>query len=267
MAACAAAGTHYADLTGEVLFVRRTVARFHDLAVSTGARIVHSCGFDSVPSDLGVLLAHEQAQADGQGPLEDTTLAVTDLRGGVSGGTVDSMRLQLEAARHDPALRRVLADPYALSPDRAAEPDLGRQPDVAGVSHDGARGEWLAPFVMASYNTRIVRRSNALTGWSYGRRFRYREVMAFQGAFTGPLSAFAVTGGLAALMAGPAVRPDAGAAGPGAARPRRGAGREDPGRGPVPGRGAGHDGHRRVVHRGGGRVRRPGLRGDRGDAG
>ncbi len=202
VAACAAAGTHYADLTGEVLFVRRTVARFHDLAVSTGARIVHSCGFDSVPSDLGVLLAHEQAQADGQGPLEDTTLAVTDLRGGVSGGTVDSMRLQLEAARHDPALRRVLADPYALSPDRAAEPDLGRQPDVAGVSHDGARGEWLAPFVMASYNTRIVRRSNALTGWSYGRRFRYREVMAFQGAFTGPLSAFAVTGGLAALMAG-----------------------------------------------------------------
>ena len=131
--------------------------------------------------------AHEQAQADGQGPLEDTTLVVTDLRGGVSGGTVDSMRLQLEAARHDPALRRVLADPYALSPDRAAEPDLGRQPDVAGVSHDGARGEWLAPFVMASYNTRIVRRSNALTGWAYGRRFRYREVMAFQGAVTGPL--------------------------------------------------------------------------------
>ena len=67
VAACAAAGTHYADLTGEVLFVRRSIARFHDLAVSTGARIVHSCGFDSVPSDLGVLLAHEQAQADGAG--------------------------------------------------------------------------------------------------------------------------------------------------------------------------------------------------------
>src|SRR4029079_15742082 len=96
------------------------------------------------------LLAHEQAQADGQGPLEHTTVAVTDLRGGVSGGTVDSMRLRLEAARHAPALRRVLADPYALSPDRAAEPDLGRQPDVAGVSHDGARGEWLPPAALGA---------------------------------------------------------------------------------------------------------------------
>jgi short subunit dehydrogenase-like uncharacterized protein len=207
VAACAAAGTHYADLTGEVLFVRRTVARFHDLAVSTGARIVHSCGFDSVPSDLGVLLAHEQAQADGQGPLEHTTLAVTDLRGGVSGGTVDSMRLQLEAARHDPALRRVLTDPYALSPDRSAEPDLGRQPDVAGVSHDGARGEWLAPFVMASYNTRIVRRSNALLGHAYGPAFRYREVMSVGTSPLAPVLAGGVTAGLGALVVGMSLPP------------------------------------------------------------
>jgi short subunit dehydrogenase-like uncharacterized protein len=98
-------------------------------------------------------------------------------------------------------LRRVLADPYALSPDRAAEPDLGRQPDVAGVSHDGARGEWLAPFVMASYNTRIVRRSNALTGWAYGRSFRYREVMAFGTSPVGAAMAAGVTGGLAATVA------------------------------------------------------------------
>jgi short subunit dehydrogenase-like uncharacterized protein len=202
VAACAAAGTHYADLTGEVLFVRRSIERFHDLAVSTGARIVHSCGFDSVPSDLGVLLAHEQARADGEGPLGDTTLVVTDLRGGVSGGTVESMRLQLEAGRRDASTRRVLADPYALSPERAAEPDLGPQRDVVGVSRDAGRGEWVAPFVMASYNTRVVRRSNALTDWAYGRRFRYREVMAFQGAVTGPLAAFAVTGGLAAVLLG-----------------------------------------------------------------
>jgi short subunit dehydrogenase-like uncharacterized protein len=202
VAACAAAGTHYADLTGEVLFVRRSIDRFHDLARSTGARIVHSCGFDSVPSDLGVLLAHEQAQADGEGPLAETTLVVTDLRGGISGGTVASMRLQLEAARRDAAARRVLADPYALSPDRAAEPDLGPQRDAVGVSRDGDRGEWVAPFVMASYNTRVVRRSNALADWAYGRQFRYREVMAFQGAVTGPMAAFAVAGGLAAGMLG-----------------------------------------------------------------
>ena len=116
MAACAAAGTHYADLTGEVLFVRRSIARFHDLACSTGAKVVHSCGFDSVPSDLGVLLAHEQAQADGEGPLGDTTLVVTDLRGGVSGGTVESMRLQLEAARRDAATRRSPGRPLLAQP-------------------------------------------------------------------------------------------------------------------------------------------------------
>src|SRR3954462_3272517 len=93
VAACADAGTHYADLTGEILFMRRTIDEFDEPARRSGARIVHNAGFDSIPSDLGVLLLAEQAAADGAGDLEATTLVVTALRGGISGGTADSMRV------------------------------------------------------------------------------------------------------------------------------------------------------------------------------
>src|SRR6478735_7257506 len=120
--ACAEAGTDYADLTGEVLFVRECMAVAHDQASATGARIVHSCGFDSVPSDLAVLLLADRSRADGAGELTGVDLLVRQARGGFSGGTIDSLRNQLRETRESPALRRVAADAYALSPDRAAEP-------------------------------------------------------------------------------------------------------------------------------------------------
>ena len=88
--ACASAGTHYADLSGEVLFIRESIDRFHQVAVGTGSRIVHCCGFDSIPSDLGVLLLLRAARADDAGDLKDTTLVVTALKGGISGGTLAS---------------------------------------------------------------------------------------------------------------------------------------------------------------------------------
>lgn len=175
--ACVRHGTDYADLTGEVLFVRDCIDRYQQLAVASGARIVHACGFDSIPSDLGVMLVHERAVADGAGPLAATTL-VARMKGGVSGGTLDSLRAQAEAVSADGSRRAILVDPYALSPDRGAEPDLGPQGDGLFPSYDRRVG-WTAPFVMAPYNTRIVRRSNALLGWAYGREFRYREVMGF----------------------------------------------------------------------------------------
>src|SRR5699024_870369 len=94
--ACAAAGTHYADLAGEVLFIRDSAHELHDLARESGARIVHACGFDSVPSDLGVLLTAERARAEGAGELAQATLTVRELAGGISGGTIDSMRGQVD---------------------------------------------------------------------------------------------------------------------------------------------------------------------------
>jgi short subunit dehydrogenase-like uncharacterized protein len=200
--ACANAGTSYADLTGEVLFVRDSAAAAHASAQLSGARIVHAAGFDSMPSDLGVLLLHERVAAEAEGELGDTVLVVVSLRGGVSGGTVDSMRQQVDAVRADPSLRTVLADPYALSPDPAAEPDAGRVRDDALPTHDRLLDQWVAPFVMAPFNTRIVRRSNALLGFAYGRGLRYREVMSVGRSPVAPALAVAVSAGLGGLAAG-----------------------------------------------------------------
>ena len=208
--ACAAAGTDYVDLTGEVLFARASADENHELARSTGARIVHSCGFDSIPSDLGVHVLHALAGADGAGELTDTTMVVTRLKGGFSGGTIDSIRHQLDLVRKDRDLRRVAASPYSLSPDRAAEPDLGRQEDLVtlpGRAVDPALRGTLAPFLMASYNTRVVRRSNALRDWAYGRRFRYREVMSVGASRLSPLLAAATKAGLGAMVLGLSLPP------------------------------------------------------------
>ncbi|HWM97601.1 MAG TPA: saccharopine dehydrogenase NADP-binding domain-containing protein [Streptosporangiaceae bacterium] len=205
--ACAAAGTDYADLTGEVLFIRDSIDRCHDVAVAAGARIVHCCGFDSVPSDLGVLLLHHAARADDAGDLQETTLVVVALRGGVSGGTLASMMGQQEETRASAERRRVAGDPYALSPDRAAEPDLGDERDLGWVKHDGELRIWTGPFAMAGINTRVVRRSNALQDWAYGRRFRYREVTGFGTGPAAPLLAATASGALKALDTGLAFAP------------------------------------------------------------
>jgi short subunit dehydrogenase-like uncharacterized protein len=199
--ACAAAGTDYCDLAGEVLFMREVIDRYETVAARSGARIVHTCGFDSIPSDLGAFLLAEAARADGAGELTDTTLVVRSMRGGPSGGTLATMKSQLDDMRSDKSLARIVVDPYALSPDRAAEPDLGRERDLAGVERDDELG-WLGPFVMASINTRVVRRSNALQGWAYGRSFRYREVMGFGDGLDAPVKAAAVAAGVAGLGAG-----------------------------------------------------------------
>jgi len=207
---CASAGTHYVDLTGEVLFHRESIDANHELAVSTGAKIVHSCGFDSIPSDLGVHVLHEKVAADGAGELTDTTLVVTALRGGVSGGTIDSLRNQIDVSKDDARLRKLAASPYSLSPDRDREPELGRQSDVSvvdGKKIDPSLKGWKAPFVMASYNTRVVRRSNALREWAYGKKFKYSEVMSVGSSVVSPVIAGGVAVGLGALVAGLALPP------------------------------------------------------------
>jgi short subunit dehydrogenase-like uncharacterized protein len=200
--ACAAAGTYYADLTGEVLFMRWAIDAAQGAAQTTGARIVHTCGFDSIPSDIGTLLLHEAAQAGGHGELGETSFVVKAMRGGASGGTIDSLRTAVDTVKKDPPSRRVLADPYALSPDRAAEPDLGSERDSLKPLRDDRLGGWLAPFVMGSVNTRVVRRSNALQDHAYGRRFRYRELMLTGRGPLGGAKAAGVAGGIAGVFAG-----------------------------------------------------------------
>jgi short subunit dehydrogenase-like uncharacterized protein len=185
--ACARTGTHYLDLTGEVVFHRQVIDDLHEEAAASGAKVVPSCGYDSIPSDLAVLLLADQVRADEAGTLGETTLVAT-LQGGVSGGTIDSLRAQVETVKAHPELRSLVEDPSALSPDREAEPRLQERPDRAGVGK-ADDGSWTGPFVMAQYNTRVVRRSNALLGHAYGRELRYQEQMGFGRALLGPVLA------------------------------------------------------------------------------
>ena len=213
------------DLTGEVLFVRECMER-HDRAAEAGVRIVNSCGFDSIPSDLGTLLLAEAVRADGAGELGETTLVVKAMKGGLSGGTLASLKGQVDDMKASGAARKVVGDPYSLSPDRAGDPDGRGEGDLRGVARDEALGQWIAPFVMAPYNTRIVRRSNALQDWAYGRGFRYREVTGLGNGRLAPVVGAGLAGGIVALAGGLAAQALADAARPRAARPRRGAERE-----------------------------------------
>jgi short subunit dehydrogenase-like uncharacterized protein len=205
VAACAAAGTDYADLTGESLFIRECIDLYHKQAIDTGARIVHSCGFDSVPSDLTVFALHRRAEQDKSGQLADTNLVVRTFAGGVSGGTVASLLELMRAASSDPDARRVMNDPYTLTPDRAAEPELGGQPDLrwrrGGDIAPELKGYWVGPFVMAAANTRIVRRSNALLDYAYGRRFEYAEQMSMGRSVAAPVVAAVSAGANNVTMA------------------------------------------------------------------
>jgi len=204
VAACAAAGTDYADLTGEPLFVRKAIDLHHKQAVDTGARIVHACGFDSIPSDLTVFALHRQAERDRQGQLGDTDFVVRRLAGGVSGGTLASMTELVREVAEDPDARRLLNDPYTLSPDRGAEPELGGQPDArwrrGGDIAPELDGYWVGAFAMAIPNARIVRRSNALLDYAYGRRFAYAEQMSLGRSLLAPAAAALTTGGNVAMV-------------------------------------------------------------------
>jgi short subunit dehydrogenase-like uncharacterized protein len=198
VAACAAAGTDYADLTGEVMFVRNSIDQYHKQAADTGARIVHSCGFDSIPSDLSVYALYRRAAEDGTGELTDTNLVVRSFVGGVSGGTVATGIEMMRTASSDPEARRLASDPYTLTTDRDAEPELGPQPDYpwrrGREIAPELNGIWTGAFVMGPYNTRIVRRSNALQDWVYGRRFRYAEQLSLGSSFVAPVASAMATG-------------------------------------------------------------------------
>ncbi len=196
--ACAEAGTDYADLTGEPQFVRESIDLYHKQAIDTGARIVHACGFDSIPSDLTVYALYRKAAEDGTGELGDTTFVVRSMKAGASGGTIASMLEVMRAGSNDPDVRRLLSDPYTLTPDRSAEPELGPQPDGAwrrgrDIAPELA-GVWTTGFLMGLPNTRTVRRSNALLDWAYGRRFRYSEAMSVGSSPVAPVLSAAATG-------------------------------------------------------------------------
>lgn len=195
--AAAEAGTHYLDLTGEVQFIRRSIDECNELALQNGASLVHCCGFDCIPSDLGTAMLHQHLIDAGHGGLREATLYVESMRGGISGGTAASAAALFDQAASSRYVRELVADPYALSPDRAHDRGPDRDDDTH-AAFDPIVREWTAPFVMAQVNTRVVRRSNALLGHPYGKDFRYSERSVMRG---GALAAHGTALGMAAIQA------------------------------------------------------------------
>ena len=172
---CAETGTDYCDLTGEVQWIARMIEAHEATARQSGARIVHCCGFDSIPSDLGVLFLQESAKTQYGEPCQQIRMRVRKLKGEFSGGTVASMINVTREVAADRSLAKKLANPYLISPTRLA----ARQPNVSFAEFDPVAKSWLAPFVMAGINTRVVHRSNA---FDLGKRIclKLRELIPRQ---------------------------------------------------------------------------------------
>jgi short subunit dehydrogenase-like uncharacterized protein len=202
---CAESGTDYCDLSGEVQWIRRMVQRYEATARRSGARVVHCCGFDSIPSDLGVHFLQRQAMMQLGAPCTRVKMRVKVLRGEFSGGTVASLMNVVKEAAADPALRKELADPYSLCPAGSA-PKV-RQPEVRSAQFDADFGAWVAPFVMSGINTRIVQRTNALSEQAYGADFTYGEAVLMGRGLKGRFAAAAMTTGLSGFMLAAAFRP------------------------------------------------------------
>lgn len=202
---CTATGTDYCDLTGEVQWIRRMIRKYEGAARASGARIVHCCGFDSIPSDLGVHFVQQQSMLKFGKSCPRVKMRVKAMRGGASGGTIASMLNVVREAAADPELRKELANPYSLCPD-GYSPQL-RQPNVKFAEYDADFRSWVAPFVMAAINTRIVQRTNALSKQAYGADFRYDEAVLTGDRFKGRAAATSLGASLGAFMAAAALPP------------------------------------------------------------
>ena len=179
VAACAKHGTDYCDLTGEVHWMREMITAYQEEARATGARIVHTCGFDSIPSDLGVYFLQKHMLSTHGVPARQIKYRPRAFSGGFSGGTIDSMIAMMEKAQEDKSIRTKLADPYVLNDTQRGLDG----PDRLSAYYDEDFDSWVGPFVMGSVNTRVVRRSAELLNGLYGRDFQYNEgVLSGKGA-------------------------------------------------------------------------------------
>lgn len=202
--ACVDTKTHYCDLTGESVWIRSMIDRHHEAAVRDHVRIVHCCGFDSIPSDIGVYLLQTQSRKSLGTTQVHVDFYAGKSKGGFSGGTVASMMLMMEQAK-DSKKRKILGNPYGLNPkDGFRGPDGS---DQMGLKFDKKISMWTAPFIMAGINTRVVRRSNALLGYKYGKDFRYREVMSLPKGFRGWSMGLSITALLAGFVLAASIPP------------------------------------------------------------
>ena len=199
VAACVANQVDYCDLTGEVQWMRRMIDQHHEAAVANGTKIVHTCGFDSIPSDMGVYFMQQEAIKRTGKPAKRINMRVAGASGGISGGTYASLNNVLAEAMEDKTIFKILSNPYGLNPEgEMSGPD---EPDLTKVAYDNMAKSWILPFIMAGINTKVVRRSNALSGYSYGKEFRYEEAMMSGGGFFGQIKGYLTALPLGLMMA------------------------------------------------------------------
>lgn len=202
---CTKNGTDYVDLTGEAIFIKDMMDKYQDDAKKSGARIVNSCGFDSIPSDLGVYFTQQQAEEKFDESCTVINMRVKAAKGGLSGGTIASMATIFEEVGQDKSRRKQVANPYLLNDDEDA-PNV-RQDNVSKPEYDEEHARWLAPFVMASINTRIVHRSNQLLDYEYGRDFKYDEAMWMKDGVKGKLMSYGMSVGLLGFATAMMIKP------------------------------------------------------------
>jgi len=205
VAACAKQGTAYCDLTGEVHWMQRMIEAHEDAAKQSGARIVFSCGFDCIPSDLGALFLQREMQKRHGVPCSSIQFRVKGFSGAASGGTVASILSMMEEAERDPSVNRAMNEPYSLNPkDQRTGPD---EAERSTPRYDANFEQWTSPFVMAGVNTKIVRRSNALLDYEYGKDFRYDEAVLMGTGPVGFAKAAGTAAGTVAMMGSMAIGP------------------------------------------------------------
>ena len=184
---CVSNGTDYCDLAGETQWIRKMIDTHQEEAEKNGSRIIHSCGFDSIPSDLGVLFMQQEALRRFQQPLNNIQLFVKAMKGGASGGTIASILNVIIEGGKNREIAKIVAHPYSLNPlNEMIGPD---KYDQKSPLYNKTIGMWTAPFIMAAINTRIVRRTNALLNYRYGKDFSYSESVICGKKFTGSLKA------------------------------------------------------------------------------
>ena len=170
---CVKHSTNYCDITGEAHWIRTIIDKFHKDAKKKKIKIVNSCGFDSIPSDMGVYFIQNEIKKAYKSYAKSIKMRVAGIRGGISGGTYGSMNNLLKEAYADKSVFKVLNNPYGLNPRDKME-GLDKK-DLRKIIFDNESKSWIYPFIMAGINTKIVRRSNALSNFQYGKEFTYEE--------------------------------------------------------------------------------------------
>ena len=189
--------THYCDLAGEAQWIRKMIDLHHEEAIRNQVKIVNSCGYDSIPSDMGVYFINKNLSKKNL----TIKMRVTGTKGGYSGGTYASMQNIIKEASSDREVRKSLTNPYGLNP--VGEQSGHDKRDLSSVVFDKKIKSWIAPFLMAGINTKIVRRSNALSNYNYGKDFKYDEAVMTGKGIKGQLAGIMLSIPLILLAAKP----------------------------------------------------------------